>query len=278
MSTVSVTGQFPDVPVRIYIWESDGTYPTTAIDSIDIPDGELRLIDVSDRNITVAAGQDFHVGFSLIDTNPAPPETLWIYMDNGGEMPQNRSGLYDDGQWKTLSEYYGTDYNFLIRAETRGMSVATVAISPLTIPDGTAGMEYDMVLGAAGGTAPYTWSITSGAMPDGIVLDAEGKMSGIPAEVGDYHFTVGVSDAGLPGLSDFQHYDMAVGYICGNAANDNSINVADAVFIINYIFKGGPPPAILDAGDANCDRAINIADAVYLINYIFQGGPALCCP
>jgi hypothetical protein len=48
--------------------------------------------------------------------------------------------------------------------------------------------------------------------------------------------------------------------------------------MINYVFKSGPPPEPLDAGDANCDGALNIGDAVYLINYVFKGGTEPCCP
>ncbi|UCD29676.1 MAG: hypothetical protein JSV03_04125 [Planctomycetota bacterium] len=67
---------------------------------------------------------------------------------------------------------------------------------------------------------------------------------------------------------------------CGDPNGDKAINIADAVFIINYIFKGGPAPDPLCIGDANGDGSINVADAVYLINYIFKGGPAPvedCC-
>ena len=67
-------------------------------------------------------------------------------------------------------------------------------------------------------------------------------------------------------------------YVCGDANGDAVVDIADAVYLINYMFKGGPAPAPLDAGDANCDSVIDIADAVYLINYMFKGGPAPCGP
>jgi hypothetical protein len=66
--------------------------------------------------------------------------------------------------------------------------------------------------------------------------------------------------------------------IPGDANNDEQINVGDAVYIIAYVFKGGPPPVpyAICSGDANCDCQCNVGDAVYLINYVFKGGPAPC--
>jgi hypothetical protein len=65
--------------------------------------------------------------------------------------------------------------------------------------------------------------------------------------------------------------------MAGDANDDEAVNIGDAVYLINYIFKGGPPPPCLDEGDANADCAINIGDGVYLINYIFKGGPPPIC-
>jgi subtilisin family serine protease len=62
----------------------------------------------------------------------------------------------------------------------------------------------------------------------------------------------------------------------GDVNDDNDVNVADAVFLINYIFKGGPPPIRKGEGDANCDGGTNVADAVYIINYVFRSGPEPC--
>jgi len=65
--------------------------------------------------------------------------------------------------------------------------------------------------------------------------------------------------------------------IAGDASDDGDINLADAVFLINYIFKGGPAPFCIDEGDANSDCAINIGDAVHIINYVFKSGQAPSC-
>jgi hypothetical protein len=64
----------------------------------------------------------------------------------------------------------------------------------------------------------------------------------------------------------------------GDANTDGSINVADVVYIINYVFRGGSAPNPLPCGDANCDGNVNVADAVYIINFIFKGGPMPNCP
>ncbi len=66
--------------------------------------------------------------------------------------------------------------------------------------------------------------------------------------------------------------------ICGDANGDRTVNVGDAIRVINYIFKGGLNPVPIEAGDANCDHTVNVGDAVYVVNYIFKGGPAPCCP
>jgi hypothetical protein len=65
-------------------------------------------------------------------------------------------------------------------------------------------------------------------------------------------------------------------YFLADANGDGTINVSDAVYIINYIFIGGPAPDPLLVGDANCDDTVNVSDAVYIINYIFIGGDPPC--
>jgi hypothetical protein len=65
-------------------------------------------------------------------------------------------------------------------------------------------------------------------------------------------------------------------YPCGDVNTDEQVNVLDIVFLINYIFVGGPAPQQLSLADVDCSGSINIGDVVLMINYIFRGGPAPC--
>ncbi|MDD4052408.1 MAG: C1 family peptidase [candidate division Zixibacteria bacterium] len=89
-----------------------------------------------------------------------------------------------------------------------------------------------------------------------------------------------ISDGGLQ-LGGWNIDDLAVvgieDYIIGDANGDAKVNIGDAVYIISYIFRGGPAPSPMAAGDANCDAKVNIGDAVYIITYIFRGGPVPGC-
>jgi hypothetical protein len=111
-----------------------------------------------------------------------------------------------------------------------------------------------------GGTT--TWQITTPLTPEN-----------------DYFWCVRAGDGSE--LSDWSSpaaFVVGPPYICGDANGDALANVADAVFLINFVFKGGQAPEPLEAGDANCDGQTNVGDAVYMINYVFKGGPAPCCP
>ena len=63
---------------------------------------------------------------------------------------------------------------------------------------------------------------------------------------------------------------------CGDFDGSGSINIADAVYIIRYIFNGGVAPIDIHGGDVNCDGSCDISDIVYVLAYIFSGGRAPC--
>jgi hypothetical protein len=61
----------------------------------------------------------------------------------------------------------------------------------------------------------------------------------------------------------------------GDANGSGGVDIDDVVYLIAYIFQGGPAPQNeICCGDANGSGGVDIDDVVYLIAYIFQGGPA----
>jgi hypothetical protein len=67
-------------------------------------------------------------------------------------------------------------------------------------------------------------------------------------------------------------------YLTGDPNHDGIIDISDVVYLINYLFIGGPAPVPLESGDVTCEGTVDASDVVYLINYLFIGGPPPCNP
>lgn len=61
----------------------------------------------------------------------------------------------------------------------------------------------------------------------------------------------------------------------GDCNGTPSVNVADAVAIVTYLFVGTFDPPCIDACDSNDDGVVDVSDPVYLLQFLFQAGPAL---
>ncbi|MCW1923013.1 putative Ig domain-containing protein [Luteolibacter arcticus] len=61
--------------------------------------------------------------------------------------------------------------------------------------NGISGASLNLVLTATGGSEPYTWTVTGGALPDGIELASNGTLAGHSTQTGIHTFTVQATDA-----------------------------------------------------------------------------------
>jgi len=87
---------------------------------------------------------------------------------------------------------------------------------------------------------------------------------------------VGVSDVtGGPGQSS------VMANLNGDVNGDQAIDISDAVYLMNFLYLGGPEPAPLACepfesvknGDIDGSGAFEVTDPIRLLNYLFQGGP-----
>jgi hypothetical protein len=97
--------------------------------------------------------------------------------------------------------------------------------------------QYHEQLEAQGGSAPYTWKLEHGDLPRGLSLDRSGVLSGMPTEVGDFHFVVTVSDAGSPAHQRNQELTLRVlaplAVQWGNQAKINGQRIEGSVKVSN---------------------------------------------
>lgn len=152
-------------------------------------------------------------------------------------------------------------------AAGNGQSVAGVTV-PLVLASAYLNQPFNLNLTATGGTVPYAWAITTGALPTGLGLSGSGAISGTPTSVGDFSFAYTVTDAvGASGT--------AVGQIAilraplapadGNLNGDSVVDVADVALATRFALGLAVPSATQMAhGDVapagNPDGEIDAAD------------------
>lgn len=90
---------------------------------------------------------------------------------------------------------------------SQGSPPTVTTTSPLT--NGTLNTPYSKQLAASGGTPPYTWSVTQGALPSGLTL-LNGVLSGTPSAAGGFTFTVRVADSGTPIQTATQELNLQI--------------------------------------------------------------------
>jgi hypothetical protein len=98
-----------------------------------------------------------------------------------------------------------TDSGNPAQSSTRTLSL-TIAASSLVVttkslPVGEVGVAYAATLSASGGTAPYQWSIKSGALAAGLSLSASGSISGTPTAASVAPVTFELQDSSSPALT-----------------------------------------------------------------------------
>jgi uncharacterized repeat protein (TIGR01451 family) len=183
--TIAATDVPPITGTPVSTTVSGGGCPTISLSPAALPGGTLGT--AYSQSITASGGAAPYA-FS-ITSGALPPE---LTLSSGGILSgtPTASGTYSfTVQAFDSNECTGT------RSYTLSIGCPAIALSPTTLPNGALSTEYNQSITASGGTAPYAFSITSGALPPGLTLSTGGVLSGIPTAGGSYSFTVRATDA-----------------------------------------------------------------------------------
>jgi len=128
---------------------------------------------------------------------------------------------------------------------------------------------------AAGGEAIYTYNASNGnpefdGQPAGVVYDTgAGKRIALGFPI--YHLTEASAEALMAKVNDYFGIEPFVLY--GDINGDENINLMDIIFLINYLYKGGPAPSSINNADVNGSCSVNVLDVSYMVDYLYRGGP-----
>lgn len=93
-------------------------------------------------------------------------------------------------------------------AYTLVVNAPQLAFALSSLPQSSTATSYTQRLQVSGGAAPYSFAVSSGALPTGLALASDGSFSGTPQGAGSYTFTVTVTDAN--GFTASQAYTLQV--------------------------------------------------------------------
>lgn len=277
------------------------------------PPPEILTVTVSPGAAMHLTDHEPEFGWSYTDNGGMPQMAFWIQVGEDGDW--SSAEMWDSGPVASSasSAVYagsglqdGRSYYFRVRASNGALwsewYAGQMRMNSVPVPTGlnpddlqelvvdSVVLVHDNLSDAEGDTITYGYQIYDDQAMTILVAEAFNQPAGdgatttwepthLLAANDDYYWRVCADDGYEKGLwSTLASFKVIPSYVCGDANGDGLANVADAVFIINYVFKSGPPPDPVASGDANCDGQANVGDAVFLITFVFKAGPAPCCP
>jgi hypothetical protein len=96
-----------------------------------------------------------------------------------------------------LANHDGTIVDRGLKLNGTSIGVCSIiTVNPPALPNGTVGYPYNQTISPSGGTAPYAFSVSSGALPGGLTLNGTtGAITGTPDSTGMFTFTITAANA-----------------------------------------------------------------------------------
>ena len=182
---------------------------------------------------------DYYTGSDFLTLKyDAAGNRLWAVTLDGGGMDRGERLAFDRDGNMYVSGTYG---DFLSTLLVKYQFSSPLAVATGSLPGGSMGIAYGATLSVTGGTAPYRWTLASGSLPGGLVLDsAAGTISGTPTGTGaalNATFVVRVNDDN--GLVAEQPYSIQIFGIHERAL---FAGVTGLPYRMTLTGEGGMPP------------------------------------
>jgi hypothetical protein len=162
-----------------------GSASGLSIGTNDLPDA---TVGVSYSRTIVASG-GLPVYSWLVESGSLPPG---VSMSQSGTIAGTPTAAVTSNFAVRVTDSNGSSASKPLKLIVKPSAPLTITTSQL--PRGSVGTIYSQNLGASGGQTPYNWSLQSGNLPDGILLNQSGVLSGTPDRAGSSSFVLKLSD------------------------------------------------------------------------------------
>lgn len=195
---------------------SDGTESGSANITLTINGGSISISPASGSLPSATAYQAYSETLSA-SGGTAP----YTYSQVPGTAPPSGISIGSSGTISGTATALGST-NFSVKVtDSTGASTQvnytlqvvapTITLSPNSVPSAIQNNAYSQTVTAGGGSAPYTFDITSGSLPAGMSFSSGGVLSGTPTVTGNFSFTARATDA--HGFTGSQAYTLTVNAI-----------------------------------------------------------------
>lgn len=187
---------------------NDDPLPSLSIDDVSVVEGNAGTVNaVFTVTLGASSGQTVSVNYATADGTATQPAD---YSSTSGTLTftpgQTTRTITVPVIGETVPEANETFFVNLSGAtnatigDNQGVGTITnddvpVTVSPATLPNGAVAAAYSQTVTASGGTGPYSFAVTAGALPAGVTLSVGGVLSGTPSAGGTFNFTVTASDS-----------------------------------------------------------------------------------
>ena len=138
-----------------------------------------------------------------------------------------------------------------------------LSIGTTSLIDGMVGEAYNSGFIAEGGVPPYTWSLASGSLPDGLTLSSSGVVTGVPSFSGTETFTLVVNDSDSPSNTVSREFSLLITE--PPPLSIETINLPNGIVGGSYnggfIAEGGVPPYTWSLASGSLPAGLTLSSA-----------------
>ncbi|HKK21494.1 MAG TPA: M1 family aminopeptidase, partial [candidate division Zixibacteria bacterium] len=163
---------------------------------------------------------------------------------------------------------------WILKSVITGSWTFKIVTLPEEVSGGLEHIYYQDTIKARGATSTVA-SIPVGVLPPGYSMSPDGVISGVCQDTGTYAFTVRFTETSFNTYTEgqFSIHVAPFSFVPGDADGSGSLDIADLIFMVDYMFNNGPAPALAASADVNGDCKLDISDIIYLVDYQYADGP-----